>query len=109
MVYETALIKEVGSSAGKMHIGRSRNDLQHTYNRMYYRDRINGLIEDLNKFRSVLISKAGENVHTVMMVYTHAKRPNRSPSVTTSWRMPRRWEAYPEIRRPLQAEEFRIL
>ena len=74
MVYETALIKEVGSPAGKMHIGRSRNDLQHTYNRMYYRDRINGLIEDLNKFRSVLISKAGENVHTVMMVYTHAKQ-----------------------------------
>ena len=53
MVYETALIKEVGSPAGKMHIGRSRNDLQHTYNRMYYRDRINGLIEDLNKFRDV--------------------------------------------------------
>ncbi len=38
MSTETALIKRVGEVGGKMHIGRSRNDLGHAQRRIYLRD-----------------------------------------------------------------------
>jgi len=74
MVYERALIKEVGEVAGKMHIGRSRNDLGNAINRMYYRDEINDIVESLIALRQALATKAQENLDTVMPVYTHRKQ-----------------------------------
>jgi argininosuccinate lyase len=74
MSYETALIKEVGGVAGKMHIGRSRNDLANTINRMYYRDEVNRTIQALIELRKVLTNKAQENLDTIMVVYTHRKQ-----------------------------------
>src|SRR3972149_6134717 len=38
MSTETALIKRVGDVGGKMHIGRSRNDLGHAQRRVFHRD-----------------------------------------------------------------------
>lgn len=74
MSYETALIKEVGGVAGKMHIGRSRNDLANTINRMYYREEVNSVIQALLELRKVLTSRAQENLDTIMVVYTHRKQ-----------------------------------
>ena len=71
MSTETALIKEIGEVGGKMHIGRSRNDLGHTQRRIYYRDQINRVITVLIEFRRRLIDTAEENLDTVMPGYTH--------------------------------------
>jgi argininosuccinate lyase len=71
--YEAALVKEVGSVAGRMHTGRSRNDLANTVNRMFYRDQINRTVQTLIELRRALIEKAAENTDTVMVVYTHRK------------------------------------
>lgn len=71
--YEGALIRKIGPVAGKMHTGRSRNDLANTVNRMYYRDRINEVVEALIALRQTVIQKARENTDTVMVVYTHRK------------------------------------
>ena len=74
MPYETALIKDVGPVAGKMHIGRSRNDLANTVNRMYYRDEVNRVIQALIELRKTLVTQAEANLDTLMPVYTHRKQ-----------------------------------
>lgn len=71
--YEKALIAEIGHVAGKMHTGRSRNDLANTVNRMFYRDQIDRTIEGLLTLRKALVAKAADNLDTVMVVYTHRK------------------------------------
>ncbi|SHG69422.1 argininosuccinate lyase [Pollutimonas bauzanensis] len=74
MVYERALMKEVGEVAGKMHIGRSRNDLVNAANRMYYREGINRIVGVMIRLREALVDQAKQNLDTVMPVYTHRKQ-----------------------------------
>ncbi|MCW3466099.1 argininosuccinate lyase [Chitinophaga nivalis] len=71
--YEAALIKEIGSLGGKMHTGRSRNDLDNTTTRMLLRDRLLDIIAALIPFRESLLHKATDNLETVMVAYTHRK------------------------------------
>ena len=71
MSTETALIKQIGDVGGKMHIGRSRNDLGHTQRRIYYRDQIIRLIESIIEYRKKLLEKAELNILTIMPGYTH--------------------------------------
>lgn len=71
--YEAALIKTIGPVAGRMHTGRSRNDLANTVNRMFYRDQLNRTIEALTALRAAVVAKAADNLETVMVVYTHRK------------------------------------
>lgn len=73
MPYEAALIKNIGNLGGKMHIGRSRNDLDNTSNRMYLRDQLLKVISSLVDLREALLNTAAENLETVMVVYTHRK------------------------------------
>jgi argininosuccinate lyase len=74
MSTETALIKKVGEIGGKMHTGRSRNDLGHTQRRMYVRDQVTRLIESVTDFREQLLEKAEKHVDTVMLGYTHQRQ-----------------------------------
>ena len=71
MSTETALIKKIGEVGGKMHIGRSRNDLAHTKRRLYYRDQLNRVIKAVIEYRKKLIKAAEANTDTVMPGYTH--------------------------------------
>jgi argininosuccinate lyase len=71
MATETILIQTIGEIGGKMHIGRSRNDLGATQRRIFYRDQIERLIETIIAFRRALVDKAEHNVNTVMPGYTH--------------------------------------
>lgn len=71
--YEAALIKTIGPVAGRMHTGRSRNDLANTVNRMFYRDQLNRTVEALIALRTAVVAKAADNLDTVMVVYTHRK------------------------------------
>jgi argininosuccinate lyase len=71
MSTETALIREVGEVGGKMHIGRSRNDLGHTQRRIFYRDQVNRLISAVIECRRKLTETAERHKETVMPGYTH--------------------------------------
>lgn len=71
MSTETALIKKIGEVGGKMHIGRSRNDLAHTQRRLYYRDQVNRVIQAVIEYRKKLIMASEANLDTVMPGYTH--------------------------------------
>ncbi len=71
--YEAALKKTVGPVGGKMHIGRSRNDLANTVERMHLRDQLNEVIEAVIGLRHAVITKAQDHLNTVMVVYTQRK------------------------------------
>ncbi|WAC27537.1 argininosuccinate lyase [Ancylobacter sp. SL191] len=72
--YEAALKREIGSVAGKMHIGRSRNDLANAGNRMFLRDQLLRTIEAVIGLRTAVVSKAADHLDTVMVVYTQRKQ-----------------------------------
>ena len=71
MSTESALINEIGEIGGKMHIGRSRNDLGHSQRRIFYRDQVNRFIRAVIEFRKKLIETATRHLDVVMPGYTH--------------------------------------
>ena len=69
---EQALIQRVGADAGgRLHTGRSRNDLGSTMTRMAARERFLSFLEPLLELRKVLLGLANEHADTVMPGYTH--------------------------------------
>ncbi len=59
--------------AGKLHIARSRNDIDITLYRMTLREEILQLIEELMNLRATLISLARTHIRTVMPAHTHTQ------------------------------------
>lgn len=72
--YEAALIRGIGPVAGKLHTGRSRNDLANTVNRMFYRDQTIRILDALVALRRTVLDKAAAHADTIMIVYTHRKQ-----------------------------------
>jgi argininosuccinate lyase len=69
---EGYIVTKIGVEiGGKMHTGRSRNDLYKTVTRMDLRDEINGIVTKLLKLQEAEIKLAEENLETVMPGYTH--------------------------------------
>lgn len=71
---ENELEKLTGKDiAGRLHIARSRNDIDICEFRMVLRIKILEVMQALNIFRQVLHKLAEENIHTVMPAYTHTQ------------------------------------
>lgn len=69
---EAELMRRVGPSVGgKLHTGRSRNDILATAARMRFRDELTQVIEDLFELRRTLIDRASQHLNTVVSGYTH--------------------------------------
>ncbi len=71
MNIESRLTELIGSVAGKLHTARSRNDQVATDFKLWVRDAIDLLIEDLDQFKAVLIDRAEEEIETIMPGFTH--------------------------------------
>ncbi|MDP2872826.1 MAG: argininosuccinate lyase [Bacillota bacterium] len=70
--YEHAVSGRVGpDTGGRMHTGRSRNDLGATLTRLRCRDVLLGLMDAAVELREALLARAGEHLETVMPGYTH--------------------------------------
>jgi len=69
---EHRLTELVGEEASNIHLGRSRNDLGATMNRMLMRDQILDLSDRIASVRAILQRMASENIDTVMPGFTHA-------------------------------------
>lgn len=68
---EKYVIEEIGEEVGgRLHTGRSRQDVGCTTNRLYLRPKILEMAEKLNDFREVLMNLAEKNIETVMPCYT---------------------------------------
>jgi len=70
--YEAKLIKMVGSDiGGRIHIGRSRNDLKATQDRLRARKSILPIMEEMVRLRKTLIQQGKYYADIVMPGYTH--------------------------------------
>lgn len=72
LVLEARLTELIGLEASNLHIGRSRNDLGATVNRMRMREETMFLLSKIVAARTALQQLAGEHVETVMPGFTHA-------------------------------------
>jgi argininosuccinate lyase len=70
--YERYVIDRLGPRVGgKIHIGRSRNDLGATVSRMRTRELVLRLVDGTLKFRTALLDRAHGEVDTIITGYTH--------------------------------------
>lgn len=71
---EKELAERVGPDvAGRLHIARSRNDIDLCEFRMVLRERLLMLMAELYRLMDVLLALAQENVDTIMPAYTHTQ------------------------------------
>nr|AEG64687.1 diaminobutyric acid synthase B [Streptomyces viridochromogenes] len=72
MMYEGHLVAELGADVGgKLHTGRSRNDIKATVTSMRLRTELTDLLSELLRFQAVLLSRARAHRDVVMPIYTH--------------------------------------
>jgi argininosuccinate lyase len=71
---ERRLTEIVGEVGKKLHTARSRNDQVGTDIRLYLRERIDGIRQQLREFQSVILDLAEEHVETLIPGYTHLQR-----------------------------------
>ncbi len=74
MNIEAALIKKIGTSGGKLHTARSRNDQVALDLRLYLRAEVEGFIKTIKKLQRVLLRLAQRHADTIMPGYTHLQR-----------------------------------
>jgi argininosuccinate lyase len=68
---EKALFAKIGKVGGKLHAGRSRNDIHATMARMEVRKTVWTILREISAFQALLIRKAEENKDAVLTGYTH--------------------------------------
>lgn len=71
---EKRLTEIVGDVGKKLHTARSRNDQVGTDTRLYLRDQIQQIRQQLRDFQTVLVDIAEKNVETLIPGYTHLQR-----------------------------------
>ena len=71
---ERRLIEKIGDAGGKLHTARSRNDQVALDLRLYLRDAIGKVQEQLRTLQGVLVQQAEVHLGTVMPGYTHLQR-----------------------------------
>jgi argininosuccinate lyase len=72
LMYESHLIERLGAEVGgKLHTGRSRNDIKATITAMRLREVLTDLLGELLRLQAVLLSRARAHLDVVMPVYTH--------------------------------------
>ena len=74
MNIETLLTERIGDAGKRLHTARSRNDQVALDFRLYLRDEISSVVENLLQLEAVLCKKAKEHQKTVMPGYTHLQR-----------------------------------
>jgi len=74
MNIETILISRIGDVGKKLHTGRSRNDQVALDIRIYLKDEINKLLDQLFELEEVLLKMAENHYETIMPGYTHLQR-----------------------------------
>ena len=74
MNIEAILTQRIGDTGKRLHTSRSRNDQVAVDFRLYVKEEIPTIINQVLDLEQVLIQKAEENLSTVMPGYTHLQR-----------------------------------
>lgn len=86
---ERLLRVEVGTVAGKLHTGRSRNDQVGTDTRLWALSATDELLELLSGVQSALVDLAEDHLDVVMPSYTHLQRAQ--PISASQWLLSHAW------------------
>lgn len=68
---ERLLTERIGAIAGKLHTARSRNDQVATDTRLYLREGIDALCEEIRRLQEWLVHTAEQHLHTILPGFTH--------------------------------------
>ena len=71
MNIEARLTQKIGITGKKLHTGRSRNDQVATDIRLYMRDEVDFLLEELTRLQQGILSLAEKEAETIMPGFTH--------------------------------------
>ena len=71
MNIESALTDSIGVAGKKLHTGRSRNDQVATDIRLYLRDAIDAILDELKRLQQALLQLAEREASTIMPGFTH--------------------------------------
>ena len=71
---ESILTYYIGDEGKKLHTGRSRNDQVTLDTKLYLRKYIKVLINEILHLHETLLTKANENINTIMPGYTHMQK-----------------------------------
>lgn len=71
---ERRLTELIGDTGKKLHTARSRNDQVGTDTRLYLRDQITHLRQQLRSFQAVMVDLAERHIETLIPGYTHLQR-----------------------------------
>ncbi|MBU0560161.1 MAG: argininosuccinate lyase [Bacteroidetes bacterium] len=71
---EKRLFEKIGDTAGKLHSGRSRNDQVATGVRLWMKEKIKELRDQINSLQHALLNAAEKHTDTIMPGYTHLQR-----------------------------------
>jgi len=74
MNIERRLTELIGAAGGKLHTARSRNDQVALDMRLYLRDEVKSIIDELNVLQRQLALAAKKNLDVIMPGYTHLQR-----------------------------------
>ena len=74
MNIEKALFEKIGSVAGKLHTGRSRNDQIALDLRIFVKESVQAIWEELLELRKSILDKASRNMEVYLPGYTHLQR-----------------------------------
>jgi len=71
---EAELTNLIGTSAAKLHTGRSRNDQVATGMRLWVKKALKNIYVELANLQKVLVELSSENIETIIPGYTHLQR-----------------------------------
>ena len=71
---EATLIERIGDAGKKLHTGRSRNDQVALDMRLYTRDEVKNIGDEVKALMEVILRIIKENVHTYMPGFTHLQK-----------------------------------
>ena len=71
---ESEVTRRVGEPGSRLHTGRSRNDKVATAFRIAVRERARELIDGVRALQSALVTRAEEEIDTLLPAYTHLQR-----------------------------------
>ena len=74
MAVERRLTELIGLLGGKLHTGRSRNDQVTLDLRLYLRDQMNILTNQIHAVQLALVQQAQKHINTIIPGYTHLQR-----------------------------------
>ena len=87
---ERRLMELVGSVAGKLHTGRSRNDQVSTDLRLYLLDKVAKLSDELRLLQRSIVDKAEKHLDVIMPGYTHLQQAQ--PVLFSHWLLSFYWK-----------------